>query len=948
MYSQQWSCATCTFKQSANAVRCGMCGTANPFMVGSSQSATHFQPQRAPPKPKPVVKNELKYQAKPRGNNQFGKIVYQTERITKQQVLDTYAIYLLNKDIATSCWPLYVFGENDIDKARPKGGERDMIGGLAGILGDYDTSVSFGVTTTFYKNKQVNNDFNAFKSIIDKDFNVLLNYIKHGHDIIVPSPNMQDLYGYYEKSYWKTVDNQKKQVIFHNIGTGIAKLPLNYIEYIQLKCDELKRYAQSSKTVQYYDYSPHSKPQVTQKPQVIYQCPFCSTQMHYLMTFKNCNHSLCAPCLSDFVIRHLNYVNHDEEHRFKCWAACNGKCNARICEQDVNFPKDKCDCAQCKNVVTETGNGTILDDRSLKQFKNIMAAFRKRHKWDTDECPQCKKPFPIAKEWRHKTEDDTDIDPCTCNCCDVRVAINDENVINISSNEEIGAVAYAEMHNNCRVCHQHYCDQCRTNCFYEINECIRAPSPVADAKCDYHEELKLKQDDDDEGVKEALEFCEKCWYEFYCRKCPHCDFIFCGACDAEWKQKKDDHKHDTKSRHSCDEEIRKIEQKRLKEASMKERRRKQRNETLIQANEQLESDVKKLKTALTNMTDQKGEAERKLLESDKKYHEINTQLWQNTAEEYRVIADDEKTKRRNAEDQIEEYKKKMYVVVWQWKENNSTWNSYEDQINKKIDNLNINASLTFTASNSQTYEVTRSCIDKGTQQNMNTNVVREVRRIEQCRGYIEYPNWWNMEGLGMSQGSNYAKPRLIKMDLKNQTAQRVANAFYDGSKNHSKYRRYSNISIVSIESMQNQRLYDKYWNERSIMIRDIGEKELNEKCLWHGTKAEDVMNEIEHTGFRKEFNTTALWGQGTYFAVNSGYSVSYSSNNNGVHKMFQCLVLSGESHVGGSQYTLRTWPKKNGGKRLIYDSLHSKDKDIYVIHDDVRAYPMFVVTFRVN
>eukprot|EP00486_Rosalina_sp_Unknown_P005027 CAMPEP_0201577824 /NCGR_PEP_ID=MMETSP0190_2-20130828/24372_1 /ASSEMBLY_ACC=CAM_ASM_000263 /TAXON_ID=37353 /ORGANISM="Rosalina sp." /LENGTH=258 /DNA_ID=CAMNT_0048010281 /DNA_START=491 /DNA_END=1268 /DNA_ORIENTATION=+ len=138
---------------------------------------------------------------------------------------------------------LIVFGENDIDKVRPKGGERDMIGGLAGVLGDYDTSVSFGVTTTFYKNKYVNKDFNAFKKIIDDDFEKLLEYIKNGHDIIVPSPNMQDLYGQYEKNYWKKGpnDDEKKQVIFHNLGTGLAMIPFNYIEYIQSKLDTLKQ-----------------------------------------------------------------------------------------------------------------------------------------------------------------------------------------------------------------------------------------------------------------------------------------------------------------------------------------------------------------------------------------------------------------------------------------------------------------------------------------------------------------------------------------------------------------------------------------------------------------------------------------------------------------------------------------------------------------------------------
>ena len=101
MYGQQWSCDVCTFKQSANAVRCAMCNSPNPFMVGAQQSGAYYQPQ-PPPKPKPVVKDELLHQAKPRADNKYGKIMYQTERITKQQVLDTYAIYLLNKDIKSS------------------------------------------------------------------------------------------------------------------------------------------------------------------------------------------------------------------------------------------------------------------------------------------------------------------------------------------------------------------------------------------------------------------------------------------------------------------------------------------------------------------------------------------------------------------------------------------------------------------------------------------------------------------------------------------------------------------------------------------------------------------------------------------------------------------------------------------------------------------------------
>jgi len=254
MYNmQQWSCDVCTFKQSANAVRCAMCNNPNPFLIGTQQSRKSHQSnhsalyyQRAPPKPKPVVKKELEYQSKPRKDGEYGKIKYQTDRISKQQVLDTYAIYLLNKDMKTSSWPLYVFGDNDIDKARIQGTERDMIGGLAGVLGDYDSTVSFGITSTFYRDTSVNKDFGKFKEIMDRDFAVLTEYVENGHDIIVPSPNMQDLYGQYEHNYWETVNNDKIQVIHHNIGTGLARIPFQYIKYIQTKFDALKALADSN------------------------------------------------------------------------------------------------------------------------------------------------------------------------------------------------------------------------------------------------------------------------------------------------------------------------------------------------------------------------------------------------------------------------------------------------------------------------------------------------------------------------------------------------------------------------------------------------------------------------------------------------------------------------------------------------------------------------------
>ena len=70
---------------------------------------------------------------------------------------------------------------------------------------------------------------------------------------------------------------------------------------------------------------------------------------------------------------------------------------------------------------------------------------------------------------------------------------------------------------------------------------------------------------------------------------------------------------------------------------------------------------------------------------------------------------------------------------------------------------------------------------------------------------------------------------------------------------------------------------------------------------------------------------------------------------NGNYVMLIANVLCGEICKGKAKYKLTSWPiNKNGCKGLIYDSLVNKttNPSIFVIHDDVRAYPMFVVTFK--
>ena len=69
-------------------------------------------------------------------------------------------------------------------------------------------------------------------------------------------------------------------------------------------------------------------------------------------------------------------------------------------------------------------------------------------------------------------------------------------------------------------------------------------------------------------------------------------------------------------------------------------------------------------------------------------------------------------------------------------------------------------------------------------------------------------------------------------------------------------------------------------------------------------------------------------------------------SNTKIYKMFLCKVVCGDMCKGNIDIKLTDWPKKNDG--MIYDSLVNdlKNPSIFVIHDDVRAYPMYIIHFK--
>ena len=90
-----------------------------------------------------------------------------------------------------------------------------------------------------------------------------------------------------------------------------------------------------------------------------------------------------------------------------------------------------------------------------------------------------------------------------------------------------------------------------------------------------------------------------------------------------------------------------------------------------------------------------------------------------------------------------------------------------------------------------------------------------------------------------------------------------------------------------------------------------------------------------------------VYGNGVYFAVDASVASKYSTPDlNSFRFMFYCLVLTGEYTVGTKGCTAP--PVKVVEKQEWYNSVcdNIKSPSMFVIFNDVQAYPNYLVIFR--
>ncbi|KAI9543760.1 hypothetical protein NQZ68_008808 [Dissostichus eleginoides] len=154
-------------------------------------------------------------------------------------------------------------------------------------------------------------------------------------------------------------------------------------------------------------------------------------------------------------------------------------------------------------------------------------------------------------------------------------------------------------------------------------------------------------------------------------------------------------------------------------------------------------------------------------------------------------------------------------------------------------------------------------------------------------------------------------------------------------------------NIISIERVQNTTLWKSYLLFKKQL--DVKNKHNNnERKLFHGTGANSI-DLINKRGFNRSYAGThgAMYGNGSYFAVNALYSRGYAKPDTRQHmRMYLAKVLVGDFTTGRAG--MITPPTKSSSTATdLYDSVadNGTNPTIFVVFNDIQAYPEYLITF---
>jgi hypothetical protein len=157
--------------------------------------------------------------------------------------------------------------------------------------------------------------------------------------------------------------------------------------------------------------------------------------------------------------------------------------------------------------------------------------------------------------------------------------------------------------------------------------------------------------------------------------------------------------------------------------------------------------------------------------------------------------------------------------------------------------------------------------------------------------------------------------------------------------------------IVSVEKIFNCVLYEKFLVEFKMMLKKYKKIPINMilKHLFHGSGGTDpTLVYKSESGLDMRFSKPGMYGKGIYFAEQSSYSDAYAYRTHGFtgrKQIFLSLVLVGDSiALQPADYSIP--PLKNDSQFERFDSIRNEKDGHYVVYDNSRCYPGYLITYE--
>ncbi|XP_066911705.1 protein mono-ADP-ribosyltransferase PARP11-like [Clytia hemisphaerica] len=157
-----------------------------------------------------------------------------------------------------------------------------------------------------------------------------------------------------------------------------------------------------------------------------------------------------------------------------------------------------------------------------------------------------------------------------------------------------------------------------------------------------------------------------------------------------------------------------------------------------------------------------------------------------------------------------------------------------------------------------------------------------------------------------------------------------------------------NVTVLDVEEICNAEFYQKYQSKKKILAKKLGENNVNELELYHGTDA-TVVDGICKQNFDWRLNgkNATMFGQGSYFATQASYSLNFTRpDSNKIRYMFVAKVLAGR-YTKGSSDIKRPPPISPLDPHTLHDSCvdNISSPSMYIVFERDQCYPQYLITF---